>query len=132
MRLLLDTHIWLWSVSRQDRLSRNVVRALSRGSNELWLSPVSVFEFLTLSRKGKLRSPGCDPLAWVEEVLRTDPLRDAAYSREIALEAHRFELTHADPADRVIIATARVLGLTLATADTEIIAAGIVSVLANE
>ena len=132
MRLLLDTHIWLWSMSRHDRLSRDMVRALSRASNELWLSPVSVFEFLTLARKGRLRSPGQDPVAWAEEALRSKPLRDAAYSREIALEAHRFELPHADPADRMIVATARVLGLTLATTDAEIVASGVVPVLTNE
>ena len=44
MRLLLDTHIWLWSLSNQPRLTPQVRRALAKPGNELWLSPVSTWE----------------------------------------------------------------------------------------
>ena len=44
MRLLLDTHIWLWNFQDQRRLGRRVLRALQDRQNELWLSPMSVWE----------------------------------------------------------------------------------------
>ena len=54
MRLLLDTHIWLWSRLEPDRLSRRVSRELQNPANGLWLSPFSLLETLILSEKGRL------------------------------------------------------------------------------
>ena len=48
MRLLLDTHIWVWSQLEPDRLSRRVRAALQNPEVELWLSPISVWELLLL------------------------------------------------------------------------------------
>ena len=48
MKLLLDTHIWLWSVLEPHRLSRRVAKALQDSSNELWLSPISIWELIVL------------------------------------------------------------------------------------
>ena len=54
MRLLLDTHIWLWSLLEPKNLSRRVSQALESPSNELWLSPVSTWEFFLLARKKRI------------------------------------------------------------------------------
>ncbi|MGA3024256.1 MAG: hypothetical protein ABSF98_05760 [Bryobacteraceae bacterium] len=54
MKLLLDTHIWLWSVGNPARLSRRVARALGNPANELWVSPISTWEILGLCRKGRI------------------------------------------------------------------------------
>ncbi len=54
MRLLLDTHIWIWSVAEKSRLRPRVLKALENPANELWLSPISVWEFLMLVEKGRL------------------------------------------------------------------------------
>ena len=57
MKLLLDTHIWIWSVGDPQRLNRRVAKALGDVQNQLWLSPVSIWEALLLHRKGRLRVP---------------------------------------------------------------------------
>ncbi len=57
MKLLLDTHIWIWSVGDPQRLSRRVAKALEDVQNQLWLSPVSIWEALLLHRKGRLKVP---------------------------------------------------------------------------
>jgi PIN domain nuclease of toxin-antitoxin system len=54
VRLLQDTHIWLWSLLEPDRLARRVAEELEKPDNELWLSPVSVWEFLILVEKGRV------------------------------------------------------------------------------
>ena len=54
LRLLLDTHIWLWSALEPGRLSERVSRALDDPKNELWLSPISVWETLVLARKARV------------------------------------------------------------------------------
>ena len=58
MRLLLDTHIWLWSRMQPDRLSSRVAKALVERHNELWISPISIWEILLLCRKRRLALDG--------------------------------------------------------------------------
>ena len=55
MRLLLDTHIWLWNFQDQRRLGPRVLHHLQDKENELWLSPMSTWEALTLNYKGRIR-----------------------------------------------------------------------------
>ncbi len=57
MKLLLDTHIWLWSALEPARLSKRVKIALEDRDNELWLSPMSVWKTLVLARKKRIRPP---------------------------------------------------------------------------
>lgn len=130
MRLLLDTHIWLWSLLAPEQLSRRVARALETTDTELWLSAVSVWELVMLVERQRV-SLDRGVQAWVEEAMRVAPLREAPVTHEIALEARQVALPHRDPADRLIVATARVLDLTLVTADERIIGAKGVPVLAN-
>jgi len=118
LNLLLDTHIWLWSHLEPKRLSRRVERALTKAGNELWLSPISIWEFFLLVEHGHLRiHAGRTPTAWVAEALAARPMRDAAMSREVAVEAASVRLGHGDAADHLVVATARVYDLTLVTAD---------------
>ena len=131
MRLLLDTHIWIWSVAQPTRLSRRVTAALSSARNELWLSPVSVWEALVLVEKGSLRVKG-PAGAWVDSALSAPgTLRDAPLTREVAIESRRVPLAHQDPADRFIAATAVVYGLTLVTADERLLSIPGLSTLPN-
>ncbi len=130
MRLVLDTHIWLWSLSEPGRLSPRVSAALADTGNELWLSSVSVWEFLTLVRKGRLRVAG-DADHWLDAALSRAPLREAPVTHAIAIESQRLQLPHWDPADRFIAATSSLLGATLVTADERLIEAKGLSVLAN-
>lgn len=89
--------------------------------NELWLSPASIWEFAQLSGKRRF-GPIQDPRSWIDEALERLPMRDAPLNRAIALEASSFRMPHDDPMDYLIVATARVLELTLVTADQNIIA----------
>jgi PIN domain nuclease of toxin-antitoxin system len=130
MRLLLDTHIWLWSLLDPGKLSRRVSATIGDADNELWLSSVSVWEFLTLVRKGRLTIAG-DLDQWLREALQRIPLREAPVTHDVAIESQRVELPHWDPADRFIAATSRLLGARLVTADERLIEAKGLSVLAN-
>jgi PIN domain nuclease of toxin-antitoxin system len=130
MKLLLDTHIWLWSALDPARLSRRVVAALEHPGNELWLSPISLWEVLTLCQKRRLILHP-NPQAWIADTLDTTPMREAQITYQIAQETGRVQLPHRDPADRFLVATARVYALTLVTADEALLKARQVPVLAN-
>ena len=127
MNLLLDTHIWIWSKSDPNRIGKHAAEELSRASNVLWLSPVSVWEALALMQKGRIRTH--DPLAWVERA--AEQLREAPLTQEIVRTGFALPLPHADPADRFLAATAKVLKLTLVTADQRLLGLGEIASLAN-
>jgi PIN domain nuclease of toxin-antitoxin system len=57
LKLLLDTHVWLWALSEPSRLTRRVREEIRRPENELWLSPVSTWEALLLNARGRIRLP---------------------------------------------------------------------------
>ena len=130
MRLLLDTHIWIWSLLDPKKLSRRVRSALESPDNELWLSPVSTWELLTLIEKGRVVVDK-DPLPWVTEVTKAVVLREASLTHEVAVESRVVDLPHQDPADRFLAATARVYDLTLVTADDRLLASRRIATLAN-
>src|SRR5262245_3693464 len=116
MRLLLDTHIWIWNVGAPDKLKRRVAETIEDEGNELWLSPISVWELSILVRKGRIELD--DELdAWVSRALAQTTLREAPLTNEVALEVSKIRLSHRDPADHFIAASARVFDLTLVTAD---------------
>jgi PIN domain nuclease of toxin-antitoxin system len=127
LRLLLDTHIWLWNFQDPRRLRRRVLRHLQDRENELWLSPMSTWEALTLNHKGRIRING-DLATWLARA--TAGTREAPLTHEIALVARRLSM-HQDPADRILAATAEVLDLTLVTADQRLLGLGTIRTMAN-
>ena len=127
MKLLLDTHIWLWALQDPGRLGRHLLRELRNGENELWLSPISTWEALTLHARGRV-DLGDDLNGWLARA--TAGTREAPLTHEIALAARELPL-HADPADRFLAATALVLNLVLATADQRLLGLGEIRTLAN-
>jgi PIN domain nuclease of toxin-antitoxin system len=130
VRLLLDTHIWLWSLLSPDRLSRRVCDAITAPANELWLSPISVWESILLIERGRVQVEG-DSGAWVEQMLHAAPVREAPLTFEVAAQSRRAKLPHTDPADRFLVATALVQELTLVTADERLLKAKVCATLAN-
>ena len=120
MKLLLDTHIWVWSVMEPTRLSRSILAHLRNPHNEKWLSPVSVWELLNLCAKGRIEL-NQEPATWVRSVLAAIPFREAPLTFEIAIESQFTGLRHKDPADRLLAATATILDLTLVTADENLV-----------
>ena len=130
MKLLLDTHIWLWSVLEPNRLTRRVEKALRDPANELWLSPVSVAELIVLLRKGRLKLPH-DVASWVAKTIEELQINEAPLTVEVALAISSLDFRHGDPADHFLAATARVLDLTLVTADERLLDLPRIRVLAN-
>jgi PIN domain nuclease of toxin-antitoxin system len=130
VKLLLDTHIWIWSALDRKRLSGRVTRALDSAKNELWLSPISVWELLRLTEEGRVELDR--PVErWIAEACAAGPLLDATLTREVAIESRNLPLLHQDPADRFIMATARVYDLTLVTADQRLQGVPGVAVIPN-
>ena len=120
MKLLLDTHIWLWALLEPERLTTSVRAALESPDNELWLSPISVWEAMILAERGRL-AVNAPPAEWVQEMVTAMPRREAPLTHDIAVASRQLSLTHQDPADRFIAATAHVMGLTLVTADERLL-----------
>lgn len=130
MKLLLDTHIWIWSYLDPNRVARSVAEALEDTRSELWLSPLSVWEVLLLvERKRLVLEPNVE--SWLALAMTTQPLREAPLTHEVALETRQVLLSHRDPVDRLLIATARVYELTLVTADERLIGVKGLPVLPN-
>lgn len=130
MRLLLDTHVWLWSLLAPDRLSARVASELRSPDNELWLSPISVWEAMLLVDRGRLAID--EPVVrWIERAVGATPRREAPLTHEVAVQSRLLSLPQRDPADRFLAATAKVYGLTLVTADDQLLHSGEFAVLAN-
>ncbi len=130
MKLLLDTHIWLWSLLAPEKLGRRTAEELEREDNELWLSPVSVWEALVLAEKGRIELLP-DPERWVRDALHDVPMKEAPLIREVAIQSRRLPIPSKDPADRFLAATAHVYELTLVTNDRDLQQVEGVPALAN-
>jgi len=128
LKLLLDTHIWLWTLHDPKRLKRRILQQLKDDANELWLSPISTWEALSLNFKGRIRIKG-NLSEWLERA--TAGTREAPLTHEIALVARQLPL-HQDPADRILAATAEVLDLTLVTADERLLELGTIRTMSNK
>ncbi len=118
MRYLLDTHVWIWAFEGSNRLGMKCRKALAVPSAERLVSPVSTMEIARLVARGEMEL-AC-PLK-----LRTIELDHAS-----AIEAYTLpEPFHQDPADRLLVAAARVHDLRIATADSRILQYGSVASL---
>ena len=120
MRLLLDTHVWIWSVLEPDRLRRNAAQALRNEENELWLSPISIWELSILVRKQRVELTE-DFHTWIAGALSQTAFREAPLTNEVVIEVSRIRFSHRDPADHFIAASAKVFDLTLVTADRRLL-----------
>ncbi|BAY94823.1 MULTISPECIES: type II toxin-antitoxin system VapC family toxin [unclassified Tolypothrix] len=128
MKLLLDTHIWIWYLLGNLNLSDNLQKAISDERNELWLSPISIWETLLLAEKGRLMLKPT-PEQWVQNSLQQLDTKEAPLSNEIAILSRQLALVHQDPADRFIAATAVHYNLTLVTVDGNLTKATFLSTL---
>lgn len=130
MKLLLDTHIWIWTVLEPGRISPHVAAKIQNSDNELWLSPISVWEVLLLQQKGRIL-PDIEITSWISKTLRTFPVNEADVTVEVARQVGQLHLSHRDPADHFLVATAKVFDLTLVTADERLLSVPDISILAN-
>jgi PIN domain nuclease of toxin-antitoxin system len=120
--ILLDTHVWVWLAEAPERLSSSCVEFVRRAEAGGWvcISPISVWELAMLARKGRL-ALSRDLRSWVRRTLESD-LRLAPLTPEIAIDAGFLPGTlTGDPADRLLVATARALVGVLVTRDARIL-----------
>lgn len=116
MRLLLDTHAFLWSLAEPGELSTRARRVVRDKDNELFVSTASAWEIATKFRLGKL--PGAGPLiADFASLMLKLRAADLPISRAHALRAGSYPQPHADPFDRMLVAQAEIEGLTLVSKD---------------
>ena len=131
LKYLLDTHIWIWSLLDPAQLTRKVRRELANPENELWLSPISIWELFVLVEKGRLKL-NMEVQAWLDEALEKAPMKEAPITHEVVRLSRSVRLPHQDPADRFLAATAMVLELTLISADSRMLHSRDFSVLSNK
>ena len=91
MKLLLDTHTWIWALHSSEKLGRAVRRQLENPGNELYLSPISIWEARHLERCKRLRIKQSFP-EWLDQVFSRIPLLEAPFNFAVAVEASRIEL----------------------------------------
>lgn len=131
MRALLDTHVLIWWFSDRPRLSPGQQQVLESASPEspLVVSEISLWEVATLHGLGRIRLTV--PLQeWLERATAAPLVRRQGISPAIAAESAVLpDSFHRDPADRILVATARVLGATLLTQDRRIAESGLVETL---
>lgn len=131
MKLLLDTHVLLWWFARESRLSPAQHAALDAAGPDrpCWVSDISLWEIATLHQLGRIRLQL--PLReWLEGAAAPPLVRRIGISPAIAAATASLPSTfHRDPADRILVASAQVLGATLVTRDAALIAAGLVPTL---
>jgi PIN domain nuclease of toxin-antitoxin system len=119
MRLLLDTHIWIWYLSGNQLLSERLQAIINDDEHELWLSPISLWETLLLAEKGRIILKPT-PRDWIQNSLQELNTQQAPLSHEIAILSRQLNLDHQDPADRFIAATAIHLDFILVTVDNRL------------
>jgi PIN domain nuclease of toxin-antitoxin system len=130
VRLLLDTHIWIWAVGERRRLSQTVLRELDDPRNEVYLSPISIWEAGWNERRGRWRARPDFP-TWLRIALTERPILEAPLTFAVGDEAAGIELAQPDAGDTFLAATARVYGLTLVTTDPQLLACSWLKTLAN-
>jgi PIN domain nuclease of toxin-antitoxin system len=122
VKVLLDTHVWIWAQEEPEELGPRTRRILVGGEHEAWVSPISTLEISRLVAAGdiELSMPVAD---WIAQSLAALCAQTVSVSHDVAMEAYALPGTfHRDPADRLLVAAARRNRLTLLTADDRILA----------
>jgi PIN domain nuclease of toxin-antitoxin system len=122
--LLLDTHTWLWFVERNPHIKPKTKKLIddAADASALFLSHISTWELAMLVAYGKVKlTAPC--LEWIEQSVKQMNIQLLPLATNIAVEScHLPDHFHGDPADRMIVATARIHDLLLLTKDQKILA----------
>jgi PIN domain nuclease of toxin-antitoxin system len=124
--LILDTHVWVWLNSGNSELSAASIAKIESAAikGQVGIPAISVWEIATLVAKGRLKLL-LPTHQWVYEALSKRGIDLVPLEPDIAIESTELPGDfHGDPADRLIVATARVRGLPLLTRDAKILAYG--------
>jgi PIN domain nuclease of toxin-antitoxin system len=126
MKILLDTHVLVWLLEDSERIGEPVHAQIQQAADEdsLFVSAITPWEIAMLAARGRLRL-GQDVAEWLEAALSLPGIRLEALSPTIAVASTRLPWeVHPDPADRILLATARHLDATLITADGKMLEYG--------
>ncbi len=122
MSLLLDTHVWLWSQEHSEKLGTHATSRLLDDCSQLYIATISTLEIARLISGGLIELNG-SLKSWIYDSMELIQANSIELSHDIAREAYALPGDfHRDPADRILVATARVHKLTLLTADEKILA----------
>ena len=128
MNVVLDTHALVWWVDGGKRLAREQHRAIERAANAggLWVSEITLWEVAMLMEVGRLKLR--EPLdTWLERATAGPAVQRIGLTPPMLRELTSLGTTRGwDPADRIIVATARLLGAALVTSDTRIVGSALV------
>lgn len=119
MRLLLDTHIFLWFINGSDRLSADTNKAIRDPDNEVYLSAVSIWEAIVKYQIGKLPLPEA-PETYLSKQRDLHRISSLPLDEMSVIQLAQLPLLRRDPFDRMLICQAMRNDLTLATVDKSI------------
>ena len=119
MRILLDTHIFLWFISGDTRLLSDLRDAIRDQENEVYLSSVSIWEAIVKYQLGKLPLPE-HPESYLPKQRDLHQISSLALDESSVLQLAKLPLLHRDPFDRMLICQTLQNGLTIATVDVAI------------
>ncbi len=121
MTLLLDTHVWIWSQEQPEKLGRQTAQALLDSEHTNTVCTISTLEIARLVAVGTI-SLAIPLSTWITHSLNSLDATTLPVTHEIAAEAYALPSTfHKDPADRILVAAARLHELILLTADKRIL-----------
>lgn len=116
MKILLDTHIFLWFISGDVKLSADVRDAVRDPDSEVYLSVVSIWEVIIKHKLGKLPLPE-RPETYLPKQRDLHQITSLALDESSVSQLAKLPMLHRDPFDRMLICQALQNGLTLATVD---------------
>jgi len=119
MKILLDTHIFLWFISDDSRLSTDVRDAIRHPDNEIYLSVVSVWESIVKYQLGKLPLPE-PPETYLPKQRNLHQIASLALDESSVAQLAKLPPLHRDPFDRMLICQAVQNGLIIATVDAAV------------
>lgn len=117
MRFLLDTHVFLWWILDDARLSSRVHGLIETGSNEILFSAASAWEIAIKAQLGKIMLPG-KPDTFVSEQLNKNRFTALPVNVSHALRTYELPQLHRDPFDRLLVAQSLLEKLPILTSDS--------------
>ncbi len=120
--ILLDTHVWWWSLAEPENLSADTMAVIrTTKTDERFISSISIWEFAMMLAKNRIELK-ISPTKWLSKAIDASGITVIELSPEIAVDSCNLPGDfHKDPVDRIIVATARIHNLTLLTKDKKIL-----------
>ena len=119
MKVLLDTHAFLWWITDDPKLSMRVRGIISEGENEIFVSAATGWEIAIKSQIGRLKLPD-EPQRFILEQLKINGMKSLPIEMRHALHVSTLPTYHQDPFDRLLVAQAQMEELPILSADPEI------------